>query len=62
MTVLILPAVVHDVAETATWYDQNGWVGLGDRFIEAFRGSVPRIRASGSAHRVVYLEFRRILI
>jgi len=29
----IFPAVLHDVAEAARWYDEEGYFGLGDRFI-----------------------------
>jgi hypothetical protein len=32
----ILPAVLHDAAEAARWYDEEGYFGLGDRFIGVF--------------------------
>jgi len=32
----ILPAVLRDVAEAAAWYDEDGYPGLGDRFIATF--------------------------
>jgi len=32
----ILPEVAEEVAEAAGWYDEEGYLGLGDRFIETF--------------------------
>ncbi len=32
----ILPAVLGDIADAAAWYDEDGYSGLGDRFIATF--------------------------
>ena len=32
----LLPAVLEDTAQAAQWYDEEGYVGLGDRFLEVF--------------------------
>ena len=32
----ILPEVADDLSEAANWYDEKGYLGLGDRFIETF--------------------------
>ena len=34
----VLPTVLQDIAEAAAWYDEGGYLGLGDRFITAFYG------------------------
>lgn len=60
--VRILPAVLLDIAEAAAWYDENGYDGLGDRFVDTFYGSLDRIQRDGAIHRTVYQNFRRILI
>ncbi len=31
-----LPEVVDDIAQTADWYNEHGYPGLGDRFIQVF--------------------------
>jgi len=60
--VRILPDVLEDIAEAAAWYDENGYPGLGDRFVEAFRSYLPHLRDHGEIHRFVYSEFRKILL
>jgi hypothetical protein len=32
----ILPEVTEDIAEAANWYDEKGYPGLGERFIDTF--------------------------
>ena len=60
--VRIFPAVLQDVAEAAAWYDEQGHVGLGDRFITAFQRGLAQIQENGAANRKSYLEFRKLLI
>ena len=59
---LILPAVFQDIADAAAWYDEEGYQGLGDRFIDAFYASLSRIQKDGEIYRTAYKDFRRILI
>jgi toxin ParE1/3/4 len=56
----LLPEVLEDTAQAAHWYDENGYVGLGARFLAVFYSSLPRIQQEGEIHRPVYSEFRRI--
>ena len=58
----ILPAVLQDVAEAAAWYDEDGYPGLGDRFIATFYSYLPEIQENGGIHRRVYLEFHKVII
>ena len=58
----ILPAVAADVAEAARWYDKEGYLGLGDRFVATFHSCVEHLCEQGEIHRVVYSEFRRVLL
>ena len=32
----LLPAVLSDIAMAAQWYDDQGYPGLGDRFVDVF--------------------------
>lgn len=58
----ILPGVASDLAEAADWYDREGYEGLGDRFITAFRAHLVQLRQTGEVHRTVYADFRRVLL
>jgi hypothetical protein len=58
----ILPEVSLDVSEAATWYDEEGYVGLGDRFIGTYYAYLSHLQQSGEIYRMVYSEFRRILL
>lgn len=58
----ILPAVLDDIAEAAAWYDDDGYHGLGDRFIATFYSYLPLIQQNGHIYRASYREFRKILI
>jgi len=58
----ILPEVAADVAEAARWYDEEGYLGLGDRFVAAFHSCVAHLQEHGEIHRTVYSEFRRVLL
>ena len=58
----ILPAVLDDIAEASIWYDEEGYLGLGDRFIDTFYTALPQIQHEGEIHRIVYQSFRKILI
>jgi hypothetical protein len=60
--VLILPEVSGDVADAANWYDLEGYVGLGDKFLTAFYSYIAILQEHGEIHRTVYSDFRRILL
>ena len=60
--VRILAEVSEDVANAANWYDQEGYVGLGERFERAFYSHVEHLQDSGEIYRTVYSEFRRIFL
>ena len=55
----VLPAVLEDVAEAAAWYDEDGYPGLGDRFIATFYSYLPEIQQNGGIYRQAYLEFHK---
>ena len=54
----ILPEVAEDIAEAANWYDEKGYPGLGERFIDTFFSYIPHIVESGEIHRLVYSDFQ----
>ena len=58
----ILPEVAEDLSEAAKWYDEKGYLGLGDRFIETFYSYVPHVLERGEIYRTVYSDFRKILL
>jgi hypothetical protein len=58
----ILPEVADDLAEAANWYDKKGYVGLGNRFIQSFYSYIPHLQEQGKIYRVVYSDFRKILL
>ncbi len=58
----LLPAVLQDVAEAAGWYDEEGFYGLGDRFIATFYSFLPEIQKNGGTYRRAYLEFHKVII
>jgi hypothetical protein len=58
----ILPEVLEDTAQAARWYNDEGYVGLGDRFLAVFYSSLPYIQQQGEIYRPVYKGFRRILL
>jgi hypothetical protein len=58
----ILPEVAEDLSDAANWYDEKGYPGLGDRFIETFYSYIPHILDRGEIHRIVYSDFRKILL
>lgn len=58
----LLPAVFEDTAEAARWYDDEGYEGLGDRFISVFYSYVSHIQQHGAAYGIVYNDFRRVLL
>jgi len=58
----ILPEVLEDTAQAAHWYDDEGYVGLGDRFLAVFYSSLPYIQQQSEIYRPVYKGFRRILL
>ncbi|MFA6270707.1 MAG: hypothetical protein WC657_05905 [Candidatus Paceibacterota bacterium] len=39
----ILPAVLQDVEEAASWYDEKNYSGLGDRYLDTFYAALPHI-------------------
>jgi toxin ParE1/3/4 len=60
--VKILPAVLKDIADAAARYDNDGYHGLGDRFIATFYSYLPFIQKHGHICRISYKDFRKILI
>jgi len=58
----ILPEIADDLAEAANWYDEKGYLGLGDRFIQTFYSYIPHIIENGDIYRTVYSDFRKILL
>ena len=46
----ILPEVANDVAEAARWYDEEGYLGLGDRFVGTFYSGVAHLQEHGEIH------------
>lgn len=59
---LLLPEVFDDTAEAARWYDDEGYEGLGDRFLTVFYSYLQHVQEWGESHRTVYNDFRRILL
>jgi hypothetical protein len=57
-----LTTVVEDTAQAARWYDEEGYLGLGDRFVAVFYACLPHIQQQGRIHRPVYMDFRRIML
>ncbi len=57
----ILPPVLDDLVRAAGWYDEHGYAGLGDRFLETFYTSLPHIQRHGEIFRPVYQDFRKLL-
>ena len=58
----LLPEVLEDAAQAAQWYDEEGYVGLGDRFLAVFYSILPHIQQQGEIYRPVYEDFRRTLL
>jgi toxin ParE1/3/4 len=58
----LLTAVVEDVIKAAGWYDHAGHQGLGERFLSVFYTTLRRLKKHRYAHRLVFLEFRRVLL
>ena len=57
----ILPEVFQDTANAATWYDDRE-SGLGDDFLNCFRATYKLIAAHPFAYRIVYKNYRRVLL
>ncbi len=57
-----LPAVFDDAAEAARWYDEEGYPGLGDRFLADFYSYVAHVQRHGRSYMKVYKDFRRVLL
>jgi hypothetical protein len=58
----LLPEVLHDTANAADWYDEEGHAGLGNRFLAIFDAALPLIQDHGEVYRPVYQDFRRMLL
>ena len=59
----LLPEVFDDTAKVARWYDEEGYQGLGDRFLAVFYSYVVHIQQQhGTSCRLVYKDFRRVLL
>lgn len=56
------PAVFDDTSEAARRYDEEGYEGLGERFLSVFYAYVFHLQRHGKAHKVVYQSFRRVLL
>jgi len=52
--VRILAEVFEDIFEAAAWYDKEGGVELGERFIDTFHSFLPEIQKFGEVSRPVY--------
>jgi hypothetical protein len=57
----ILPEVFRDTADAANWYDDRE-SGLGDHFLSCFRATYNPITANPLAYRIVYKNYRRVLL
>lgn len=60
--ILILPPVLEDLEAAAAWYDNEGYAGLGERFLTSFYAALSQIQQDGERYRTVYQDFRKILI
>jgi len=58
----ILSEVLQDIAEAAEWYEADGYLGLGDRFVATFYSFLPEIQKNGEIYRKAYLDFRKVLV
>ncbi len=58
----LLPAVFSDIEGAAQWYDERGYTGLGDRFVDVFYFYLEHIQRRGKSYVRVYDEFRRVLL
>ncbi len=58
----LLPEILEDTANAAKWYDDEGYPGLGDRFLAVFYSSLLHIQHDGEIYRTVYKDFRRVFI
>ena len=58
----ILDEVWADVADAAQWFDDTGGRELGDRFVAKFYSYWPVIQRDADTFRMVYKQFRRVLI
>ena len=58
----LLRPVFEDTAEAARWYDEEGYQGLGDRFITVFYSYLGHIQQHGESYGSVYKDFRRVLL
>ena len=58
----LLPAVFNDIEDAAQWYDERGYPGLGDRFVDVFYFYVGHIQQHGKSYVRAYEEFRRVLL
>jgi hypothetical protein len=58
----ILPEVLQDIAEAAAWYDEDGYSGLGDRFLATFFSYLTEIQKNGEIYRRAHLDFHKVFI
>jgi len=58
----LLPEVFDDTAQAVRWYEEQAYEGLGDRFLNVFYSYLQHIQEWGEAQRLVYGDFRRILL
>ena len=57
-----LPEISDDLASAAEWYKKEGNAALADRFLSEFFEAVPRISENAEIHRLLYRDFRGILL
>jgi hypothetical protein len=60
--IFVLEEVWQDAAESAEWYDTIEGKELGDRFISTFYSYWSQIQRDDEAPRLIYKQFRRVLI
>jgi plasmid stabilization system protein ParE len=58
----LLPGVFDDTEQAARWYNEEGYEGLGERFVDNFYSYLQHIQQHGESYRQIYNEFRRILL
>ena len=52
-----LPDVFDDTAQAARWYNEEGYEGLGDRFVDNFYSYLQYIQQHGESYRWNSLSF-----
>ena len=58
----VLEEVWQDTTEASEWYDAQDGKELGDRFIATFHSYWAQIQREDGSPRLIYKQFRRVLI